>query len=315
MAAAGPNAGVRQLTTTLPHRTDITRPAWWRSLGLLLSGNGPDAGSPFRAPPPRPITLSAVQRQYFDDNGYLILRGFIHPHTIAAARLRLDALWRARPKDLPVVIDTFIGTEKQQRCFFPDADPSARTHPYKISDLHLHDETLQDLCADIRLISAMNQLLDESAVVMNTLLLEYGSQQDAHVDTHDMPSVTPVKKAAAWIALDPATEDNGPLFYYPKSHLLPPHRLTHAGLPAASAGTQQIIDEYQLERRDLLVEPGDVLIWHPQLLRGDSPTRDPKATRLSLVTYYATTADVAPEDRIDLGGGRTLLRKPQPVIG
>jgi ectoine hydroxylase-related dioxygenase (phytanoyl-CoA dioxygenase family) len=62
---------------------------------------------------------------------------------------------------------------------------------------------------------------------------------------------------------------------------------------------------------NFFAEPGDVPIWHAQLLHGGRPINDPRQTRLSLVTHYWTTHDYPREEnRIDLGDGRLLCASP-----
>jgi ectoine hydroxylase-related dioxygenase (phytanoyl-CoA dioxygenase family) len=150
------------------------------------------------------------------------------------------------------------------------------------------------------------------------MMFERGSHQRAHFDTFYMPSKTRNKMCASWIAIDKVTETNGPLFYYPRSHLLEPFRFSSSGLnafaaemPAAEAYIKRIIEEYSLEERRFYPQPGDVLIWHAQLLHGGSPIIDRGQTRKSLVTHYWTTLDCPDSaDWIVISEGRYLLRKP-----
>jgi ectoine hydroxylase-related dioxygenase (phytanoyl-CoA dioxygenase family) len=223
---------------------------------------------------------------------------------------------------VPVTVDTYLGEARERRRYLRDADPASRGAPYKITDLHFYDPAIQRLSADARLLGVFEDLLSAPPVVMHSILLEYGSQQPAHFDTFYMPSPTPNLMAAAWVALEPVTEDNGPLFYYPGSHLVPPFRFSTGGTkmveaeyPAAAAHIERVVTQHGLQRVSFLAEPGDVLIWHAQLLHGGSPIAVPGRTRLSVVTHYWTTTDVTrAEDRIDIGDGRLLLRKPKPVV-
>jgi ectoine hydroxylase-related dioxygenase (phytanoyl-CoA dioxygenase family) len=266
--------------------------------------------------------LSPAQRRFFEDNGYLILRGLFTSAQVAAFRENLDALWAMRRDGSPYVIDSYIATPRQQRGYFRDVPDDARALPYKLNDLHLGDPVVQRTCLDPGLVAALGDLLGAPPVAINTLLLEHGSQQPAHFDTFYMPSRSPNLMAASWIALEAATDANGPLFYYPGSHRIPPYRFSHgelwaidAEVPAAMAHIQRIIAEYRLREERLFAEPGDVLIWHAQLLHGGKPITRPGATRLSLVTHYHTTIDVSdPASRIDLGDGRLVLDKPHPYV-
>jgi ectoine hydroxylase-related dioxygenase (phytanoyl-CoA dioxygenase family) len=138
-----------------------------------------------------------------------------------------------------------------------------------------------------------------------------------------MPSRTPNMMAASWIALDPVTSTNGPLYYYPGSHLIEPYRFSNGKISAvwtelktgAAAHIERIIAEHRLERRELLAEPGDVLIWHAQLLHGGSPILNPAETRRSLVTHYWTDIDFPDEaQRLDLGDRRWVLKRDHQFV-
>jgi hypothetical protein len=177
---------------------------------------------------------------------------------------------------------------------------------------------VQELVADGKLMDIHGEQLSATPIDCGTLLFELGSEQDAHFDTFYMPSETPNKMCATWIAIDQVTETNGPLIYYPKSHLIEPFMFATGKIsanpmemPAATAHIKRIIDEYKLEEHRFYPKPGDVLIWHAQLLHGGSPILDLHETRTSLVTHYWTTLDCSnPADWVVLGEGRRMLRRP-----
>jgi phytanoyl-CoA hydroxylase len=265
------------------------------------------------------VALRPEQQHFFDDNGYLILQGLLDQSRVAALKAHIDVLWNERAAGSPFVIDAYIGTVgAYERTYFREVDDSARDLTYKLNDTHLNDRLIQETAADPQLMSILAALLGSPPLVCNTLLFEYGSQQNAHFDTFYMPSKTPNMMAASWIAIDEVTEDNGPLFYYPKSHLIPPFRFANGGLaandaeaPAADAHIAKIIRDHGLEKATFYPKPGDVLIWHAQLLHGGSVINDPRQTRASLVTHYWTLRDYPDDaDRIAVGNGYHLLRKP-----
>jgi len=266
---------------------------------------------------------NAEQKNFFDENGYLILRGFFSEQRVMQARQRLDALWRDRAEQQNLVIDTYFGQPNPGRMAFRKAPADCRQFVYKLMDVHLEDEVFRDLCTDGRLMQILRVLLGAHPLVCNSLLFERGSQQGAHFDTFFMPSKTPNMMAATWIALDRVTDTNGPLFYYPGSHLIPPYLFSHGRIEAifseletgAAAHIADIIERHHLKREVFKPEPGDVLIWHAQLLHGGSPIANPMETRRSLVSHYWTDVDFPePEQRIDLGDERWVLRKSHQYV-
>jgi ectoine hydroxylase-related dioxygenase (phytanoyl-CoA dioxygenase family) len=200
----------------------------------------------------------------------------------------------------------------------------ARNFPYKLLDFHLDDQTIRDLSSAQPLMRALHRLLGARPLVCNSLFFERGSQQYPHFDTFFMPSRTPNMMAASWIAIDPVTHTNGPVYYYPKSHFIEPYRFSHGKMNAifseletgAAAHIRRIIEEHGLRREVFLADPGDVLIWHAQLLHGGSEILDPVQTRCSLVTHYWTERDFPDADqRWDLGDERWILKRdPMHVI-
>jgi ectoine hydroxylase-related dioxygenase (phytanoyl-CoA dioxygenase family) len=267
--------------------------------------------------------LTPAQQQFFAAEGYLILPGFFPGDLMAALKDHLDSLWENRAKNPAQVIDCYFGLPNEERTWFRKAPPEVRAAPYKLLDLHLDDAAIRDVCAAPALMRVIGDLLGAQPMVCNSLLFERGSQQYPHFDTFFMPSATPNMMAASWVAIDPVTPDNGPVFYYPKSHLIEPYIFSHGRINAIFAeletGAQphiaQIIEQHGLRRQIFLAEPGDVLIWHAQLLHGGSEIKNPAATRRSLVTHYWTELDFPdPAQRIDYGDGKWILKRAQQHV-
>jgi len=262
--------------------------------------------------------LTAAQRRFFDENGYLILRGFFPAELMARLKDHLDHLWQTRAENRTQVIDCYFGLPNEERTWFRKAPAEVRDAPYKLLDLHLEDELIRDVCAAPALMQVLAGLLGAHPLVCNSLLFERGSQQYPHFDTFFMPSATKNMMAASWIAIAAATETNVPVYYYPKSHLIEPYLFSHGKINAVFAeletGAQphisRIIEDHRLERKLFLAAPGDVLIWHAQLLHGGSDIENAGETRRSLVTHYWTETDFPdPDQRIDHGHGKWILKR------
>jgi phytanoyl-CoA hydroxylase len=268
------------------------------------------------------MTLTHEQQQAWQENGYLLLKNFYSSDAIDEINLLTDRLWKDRRKlDSGYVIDIFVETDDERRVYMADAPLSARKQPYKLNDLYLTQQQIRELVIGQRLAPILREVLDGFPMVCNSLNFEFGSQQDYHVDTFYMPSPTPNKMVASWIALEDATTENGPLSYFPGSHKIKPYLFsngtTHAVQTEMSAFKKYIwsaIEQHQLKAETLLAEKGDVLIWHSQLLHGGSPIVDKSKTRKSLVTHYFTNEDfpeLKPPKVCDDGG--YMDRQAQPV--
>ena len=272
---------------------------------------------------PKPAGLTEAQKLFFQQNGYLILPGLFPPATVEQLRRHLDELWDNRARLGDVAIDVYFDQPDEARIFFRKAPGEARRAPYKILDLHLGDGPVREACTAPALVGALRGLLGANPLVCNSLFFEWGSQQYPHFDTFFMPSRTRDMMAASWIALDRVTQTNGPLYYYPKSHLIDPYVFSHGKTTAvfaelktgAARHIDAIISEHGLQKAFFLPEPGDVLIWHAQLLHGGSPILNQGERRRSLVTHYWTELDYPePGQRIDLGQERWILRRPPQYV-
>lgn len=232
--------------------------------------------------------------QRWEEDGYLLLRGFFDPSRVSRINDLIDRLWDERGRtNSSLVIDTDLNTTQHRRLLFSDAPGAARTSPHKINDLYLEYEEIRQVVLDQELTRIVGQLLQGTPLVINTLNFEFGSQQHDHVDTFYMPPRKQNCMLATWIALEPVTIDAGPIRYYPRSHKIPPYLFSHGKTNAIAAELPGFYDYMAQEMATRQIEPetftadaGDLFIWHAQLLHGGTPIQDPLKTRRSLVTHY-----------------------------
>ena len=243
--------------------------------------------------------MSAQQLQDWEAQGFLILRSFFTPERVQPLNEVVDQLWRGRRmKTNPLVIDIFDGMRDGRRVFFRDAPDEARKYPYKLNDLYLEYPQVRELVLDHRLTRVLNDVLGGAPMVCNTINFEWGPQQEDHFDTFYMPPREPNRMVAAWIALEDATPDAGPLRYYPGSHKIPQFLFSHGrtdAIPSEMPNFRKYIS-HELELRGLkpsmfVAKTGDVLIWHAQLFHGGYPIQDSRRTRKTLVAHYFRAQD------------------------
>jgi len=245
------------------------------------------------------MILTPEQRKTWDENGYLLLKNFYSASDIDSINSLIDGLWDHRASlGSQYVIDIFFDSIDERRVYMADAPTSARNQPYKLNDLYLSQPLIREMVVGQRLAPILRALLEGFPMVCNSLNFEFGSQQDYHFDTFYMPSPTPNKMVASWIALENSTLENGPLRYYPGSHKIPPYLFSNGSTLAIDSEMDQFkgyinkeIEQRGLKSETLLADKGDVLIWHSQLLHGGSPIIDKSKTRKSLVTHYFTNED------------------------
>lgn len=205
-------------------------------------------------------------------NGYLILRGLFKADEVAAINAEVERLIRDKVVDF-----NFTGR--------------------KIMFAFHHSEILRKYVHDRRILDVMDFLLGKRMKVFQSINFLTGSEQHAHSDSIHMTTYPLGYMTAAWIALEQMTPDNGPLIYHPGSHKLPyllNGNYDHGGNrfvigDEAYARYEQAVDKSirdgQFERKELLAGPGDVLIWHANLLHGGKKMITPNASRKSMVIH------------------------------
>jgi len=268
------------------------------------------------------MSLSSEQQRQWEDNGFLLLPAFFSKQRIDELNGLIDQLWKKRKHlDAQYVIDIFVETDEERRVYFSDAPLEARQQPYKLNDLFLTQAQVREMIVGQELAPILSELLQGSPLVCNTLNFEFGSQQDYHFDTFYMPSPTPNKMVASWIALEDATPENGPLTYFPGSHKIPPYHFSSGStiivneeMPQFRDYVYQEIEHRGLQAETLLANKGDVLIWHSQLFHGGSEIKNKHKTRRSLVTHYFTNEDFPDLNPPKVGSqGAYMARAAQPV--
>ncbi len=277
--------------------------------------------SPYRKRQPKNI-LTAEQRECWEQNGYLVLPGFVNSEKLLALNALVDQVWneRKRPENR-LIIDMFIGTPNERRAYFREAPEEARAVPYKLNDLFLESDLVRNLILDQTLSAVLDQLLDGEPIVCNSLTFERGSQQREHFDTFYMPPYVRNKMVASWIGLEDVHPEAGPLTYWPGTHKIPPYIFSNGKTTATYDELPRFYDyiRREMEARGITQvqhagKAGDVFIWHAQLLHGGEPIRNPALTRRSIVTHYFRACDVDPLLVRTISEGRHYLDRPHQKV-
>lgn len=206
------------------------------------------------------------------DNGYLILRGLFSAEEVERINAEVDRLIEEKVVDF-----NFTGR--------------------KVMFAFQHSELLRKAVNDRRLLDVMDFLLGKRIKVFQSINFLTGSEQAAHSDSIHMTTHPLGYMIAAWIALEPITTDNGCLIYHPGSHKLPyllNDKYDHGGNrfvigDDAYARYEEAVDAAirngGFPAMELHAQPGDVLIWHANLLHGGKKMSTPNASRKSMVIH------------------------------
>ena len=205
-------------------------------------------------------------------DGYIVLRGLFSQEEVTAMNNEVDRLIRDKVVDF-----NFTGR--------------------KIMFAYRHSELLRRCTHDRRILDAMDFLLGRRVRVFQSINFLTGSEQHAHSDSIHMTTYPLGYMIAAWIALEPITADNGCLIYHPGSHRLPyllNDSYDHGGNrfvigDDAYARYEEAIDaeirKGGFPAQEFHAQPGDVLLWHANLLHGGKKMSKPDASRKSMVIH------------------------------
>lgn len=261
-----------------------------------------------------PAGLSLEQRQFWDENGYLVLKKVLSPDQISQVLALIDTEWSDRAENRHHV-DVLSGPDNSKTFEMRDTVPDHRKEVYKLNNLFVHRPLIRSVAFAPSIKGALEDILGGDPMICNSLNFERGSQQPFHLDTWYMPPPVDDMMVAANIALDPMTASNGPFVYYPGSHKIPPYRFSHGRLnivdseaAACDAYLRAEIDRRGLTPQAFSCDPGDVFLWHAQLYHGGSPIKDLSLTRNSLVVHYWRSGDMLPDSFLQDESGSYIRR-------
>jgi hypothetical protein len=130
-----------------------------------------------------------------------------------------------------------------------------------------------------------------------------------HQDASYWP-LDPMEVVSLWLAVDPATTENGCLRVIPGSHLLPAGQLravTDVDNVLSSETTHVVHEDAAV---DLVLAPGDVEVHHPNLLHGSGANRSAHRRAGLTIRYIPTSTRIT-----EPGAGCPMLLRGRAVPG
>ncbi len=231
--------------------------------------------------------LSMQQRQEFERDGFIAMRGLITPEEIAMIRDTFMA--QASNGPVPGLSDIRSGQPSGN-------DPLAR-YP-RMMHPHQHDDKPVGPLArrymfDARLEPILTELLGEEPYACQSMFYfkPPGARgQDLHQDNFYL-RVKPGTCMAAWIAVDDADAGNGGMMCVPQT----------AGIdiacPEPSDPTLFFTSEHVepppgLEPQMMNLKAGDVLFFNGSVIHGSTPNTSTDRFRRSLIFHYVPASTV-----------------------
>jgi hypothetical protein len=219
---------------------------------------------------PRDV-VSPAQRERFERDGFLTLDSIDCPNSVLdGAVADLDGLY---------------GGERRK-------EGGVYYSGHRIQDAWWISANVRDLALSPLVHALIRSLYGRTPLPFQALNFLRGTEQSVHSDTIHFNSMPAGFMCGVWVALEDIDMNNGPLVYYPGSHLLP--EITLEDMPADGERDYARYERYivdLIEREGLepaygTLKKGQALIWSANLLHGGMPLRDQSHTRHSQVTHF-----------------------------
>lgn len=189
-----------------------------------------------------------------------------------------------------------IRSDMDNKGYNPEFKMSNQRDNVRIQDFWMHSDSTKNVSCDKRILEILEMLYEREPIPFQTLNFRVGTQQRAHSDTIHFSSIPAKFMCGVWVALEDITDQNGAVFYHPKSQNLPEYNFTHFKSEPTDTTyedyvgyedfIEKIIGASNFEKKPFYAKKGDVLIWSSNIIHGGSKVLDVNSTRYSQVTHY-----------------------------
>jgi phytanoyl-CoA hydroxylase len=220
--------------------------------------------------------LSERHKQQWDDDGYAVVEGLFSAEE--TERLR-DHFMDLRSKgEYP---GDFGGVD-------PQSDDPLKRFPRMIH-MHRWDEASLRWLIDTRINEAITAFTAEEPYAVQTMLYfkPAGARGQALHQDQFYLRAKPGTCVAAWMALDRCDIENGCMQVVPGSHKLPLLCTATADITQSFTDVTVPLPE-DVSPVPVLMEAGDVLFFHGQLIHGSFPNTSSDRFRRALIGHYIT---------------------------
>lgn len=226
------------------------------------------------------MKVSDQQKQYFEENGYLIVGPLLTEEELQPLRERIDALASGKdPLSAKARIRFESGMEQAQA---GGGDQTNRV--WQLLDTTKFDPVIAAHAANPNILDVIEQLMGPDIKLYSDQVLMkpafHGSPVSWHQDSGYWTPIAPPALISCWTALDHATVDNGCVRYVPGTHKLGvvPHRQGEDSfLHLAGVDVEQAVPAE--------APAGWCVFHHSCTVHGSGPNLSPHRRR-GLVTTY-----------------------------
>jgi phytanoyl-CoA hydroxylase len=254
-----------------------------------------------------PQSLEPEQRRFYDENGYLLLRGFFEAKELEPWSERFVAICEGR---VPAAEDMLVMRDVMVAKGAVKAD-SRLAEIAKIQDFHNDPVLFDGYAKHPKLLDMVEAFVGPDIKSIHNMLINKPPGVDGRHPLHQDLLYFPFRPAdrivASWTALEPCTRENGCLVVVPGTHrgeLLEHERpdwdyvnFLYVGVKGVGAQTRRV---------HLEMEPGDTVFFHPILLHGSGQNRS-NGYRRAISAHYASAACRYLKGQSPIGKGRPYV--------
>jgi phytanoyl-CoA hydroxylase len=234
------------------------------------------------------MTLTPDQAASFARDGCFVVPRFADPSVCKEMLERVTELC-ARAEAGAGVADALRLAEPALR----NAAGSAADRTSKLFRVHRHEPVFRAFCRDPRLLALVSDLLgpDVDCFLSQFIFKNPGALgQPWHQDAFYFP-FDRRPQVGVWLAVTAATLENGPLWVLPGSQLEPIHPVVPDRREHAQMGYVEIVDHDMANAVPVLLEPGDLLLFHGHLMHKSTDNRS-AGMRAAMVYHYGEAGTV-----------------------
>lgn len=218
------------------------------------------------------MLLTGQQRDTYRESGYLLVTGLFDNKT---AERMIDHYMKMRAE----------GPKPGDSGGTPD-EPDDPTHKYpRMINMHRWDETTEGWAQQADMLAIVNQLIDDTPVLQQTMLYfkpPGGRGQGLH---QDQQYITTEPLIGVWIALDESDKAVGQMTVIPGSHKFG-HLPVQAADTSVSFTPVQSVIPAEASEEGINMKPGDALFFDGKTLHGSYRNTTKDRWRRSFICHY-----------------------------
>lgn len=233
--------------------------------------------------------LSLEQRQFYEENGFLVIKNLVSDEDIQRFRAEFEKICRKEVKPPGIVIMRDVTIAKLDHTLSENVVS-------KIQDFQ-EDEELFRYCTLPEILKYVECFTGPNIMALHGMLInkppdsgKKTSRHPLHQDLHYFPIRPSDRIVCAWTAMEHIDRNNGCLVVLPGTHkgTLKPH-----DYPKWEGGVNKMfhgIQDYEKDspRVHLIMEKGDTVFFHPLLIHGSGRNRT-QGFRKAISCHYGSS--------------------------